>query len=543
MRVLKGTIEGTVDTQELNNRSYLVIPVVALVEGVVHSGSSTHPELVLAEAFGRHPETWDGRPVVVDHPKSNDGTYLSASNLSVLEDSQLGFIMNSAVENGKLLVEAWIDLDHVASTGSTTVQDMWQRLENQETVEVSIGAIVYTDDTQSGTYDGKEYQGVWNIVIPDHLAILSEETGACSIEDGCGTFRTQNAGQVVIDQKQLSIARTYMSKSKTKKTVSSSPKPEVRTVRASDGGCQCTGDCACNKDGVSDAGADVTLALGETEAVQELSKHRQFAARFCFSDGQYNTDVMAVLATALKEANSDNWLISYNSEFVIYEAWKPGKGYTLYRESYISEGDHEVLLSGEPEEIIFQTSVIPVNKKPAGQESKNMSSGEDGSDPEDNEPTDNGEGSNMSGKDTKEGGGNAPTIETTSDLIELVGSDSKIGKQLASALAMADKSKKDAIKQILSADGNEFTEEILEGMDLEVLQGMQSLLNSNTDDPNGEALAEDEDEDEEEDEDEKGKAAAASSKKKKSKKKNFSAKAGARLQNSNGAPMPPKVFP
>jgi hypothetical protein len=42
---------------------------------------------------------------------------------------------------------------------------------------------------EKGTYKGAAYDGKWTSIDPDHLALLPESVGACSIEMGCGTHR------------------------------------------------------------------------------------------------------------------------------------------------------------------------------------------------------------------------------------------------------------------------------------------------------------------------------------------------------------------
>ena len=56
-------------------------------------------------------------------------------------------------------------------------------------LEVSTG--YWHDGRQhAGSFDGEPYKEVQRSLLPDHLAILPNERGACSVEDGCGTPRT-----------------------------------------------------------------------------------------------------------------------------------------------------------------------------------------------------------------------------------------------------------------------------------------------------------------------------------------------------------------
>ena len=181
------------DTREetLMGRNHLVVPVVALVEMVLQSSTSENPELALAEEFGSNPLSWNGRPIVVNHPEI-DGEKVSASLPDIVDKEKIGEIYNTTLDDKKLKLEAWIDLERAESLGGI-ISDTVEKLQSgEEIVEVSTGLFSNIED-KNGKFNGEDYDGVWRNVVPDHLAILSEATGACSIEDGCGAPRANTA--------------------------------------------------------------------------------------------------------------------------------------------------------------------------------------------------------------------------------------------------------------------------------------------------------------------------------------------------------------
>ena len=174
-------------------KDYLVVPVVALNEMVLISATSEVPELALAEEFGANPLAWNGRPVVVNHPEI-DGSKVSASLVEVVDKEKIGEIYNSILDGKKLKLEAWIDTDRVKTLGGT-IQETVDRLESgEEIIEVSTGLFA-SSEQKIGEFEGKQYEGIWRNVVPDHLAILSEATGACSINDGCGAPRVNTGAE------------------------------------------------------------------------------------------------------------------------------------------------------------------------------------------------------------------------------------------------------------------------------------------------------------------------------------------------------------
>lgn len=188
------------------DRDYLVVPVVALVQGVIQASNSPQPELALASEFAKVPAAWDGRPIVMNHPKNNQGVPVSANSPEILAKYQFGFMFNTklidnAAKKPSLYTEAWLDTARVKEMGGD-VQDTLDRINAGEQIEVSTGLYSTTHD-QLGEFDGKAYSAIWRDVMPDHLAFLSKgKIGACSIEDGCGAMRTNDTPNVQIGNMQ-----------------------------------------------------------------------------------------------------------------------------------------------------------------------------------------------------------------------------------------------------------------------------------------------------------------------------------------------------
>jgi uncharacterized protein DUF2213 len=178
-------------TAQFDGREHTVIPVIALVEGVLFAANAESPELVLAEEFSKVPDGWNGRPVLWDHPILN-GIRVSANEPLVLEKMGFGQVFHAKVDDRKLKVEAWLDSARVAK--QTQAQRVLERIRSGEVVEVSVGAFVETEP-KSGIRNGQKFSGIWRNIVPDHLAMLPEGTlGACSVEMGCGAPRAAQKG-------------------------------------------------------------------------------------------------------------------------------------------------------------------------------------------------------------------------------------------------------------------------------------------------------------------------------------------------------------
>lgn len=165
-------------------KDYLVVPIVALVEGVIQGALADKPELVRAEEMNQPVEAWNGRPVTIDHSESQ-GHLVPAGDPKILEAQQIGTMFNAKMDEKALKVEAWLDIAKIEEMGGDAAETL-ERIRANEQVEVSTGyfsAVVPSE----GKYNGEAYFATHENIKPDHLAILSAGSiGACSWEDGCG---------------------------------------------------------------------------------------------------------------------------------------------------------------------------------------------------------------------------------------------------------------------------------------------------------------------------------------------------------------------
>lgn len=167
----------------MDGREYLVAPMVMLTVGV-HNGSGG-PVLYTEEELKKTPEVWNMKPLVVYHPVEN-GQGVSACSQAIIDSQGVGVIMNARWD-GKLRAEAWFDIEKTGRIDDRITN----ALEKGAMMEISTG--LFTDnEITNGTFEptGEEYKIIARNYRPDHLAILPDQIGACSIADGGGLLQT-----------------------------------------------------------------------------------------------------------------------------------------------------------------------------------------------------------------------------------------------------------------------------------------------------------------------------------------------------------------
>lgn len=180
LRFIRNQVAATRHEQR-NGREFLVVPVVAVVEGILNG------EFLSAEEIGKTPLAWNGRPLVIGHPPADNGIAGSANDQETLDKIQLGVLYNTTWMGGKLRTEAWIDLLQAKEKGGDHVIAV-KRLEAGELTDVSTAYFRDREDNE-GEFQGEPFDGIQRNIVPDHLALLLDEPGACSIDDGCGAPR------------------------------------------------------------------------------------------------------------------------------------------------------------------------------------------------------------------------------------------------------------------------------------------------------------------------------------------------------------------
>jgi hypothetical protein len=191
----------------INGREYLVAPLSLIVPGVLNGskGALYYPP----EEISRDPGAWNGMPLVVYHPSRN-GEHVSGRDPEILESQGVGYVYRAAVNSdGKLAGEGWFDVEAVkkvdqsmaerkSAKGDPAYDAILPRLEAGLPIELSTGLFTENEPAEAGAnYNGKPYSFIARNYRPDHLAILPDQKGACSNDDGCGVLVNEEEEETV----------------------------------------------------------------------------------------------------------------------------------------------------------------------------------------------------------------------------------------------------------------------------------------------------------------------------------------------------------
>jgi hypothetical protein len=167
--------------------TYTIRDVVGVVDGIVMNGV-LYPGDQCAEGA----PSLEGKPAPAGHPKNAAGQFISANTGEALAAAWVGaWCRNARHEGGRTMVDVVINEAQAKALpmGATLVKRLDAALDgtNAEPIHVSTGLFMQPVQA-NGESRGKAYTKVATRINYDHLAILLNERGAGTPDDGVGMF-------------------------------------------------------------------------------------------------------------------------------------------------------------------------------------------------------------------------------------------------------------------------------------------------------------------------------------------------------------------
>lgn len=172
---------ATIRREQYNGHEHWVVPSYTLPANVVMNGG-----LYPASEIDAHYEKLEGTFAPLGHPKL-DGIYISAMSPEGINQAHIGAFNRNVKKSGqRVYVEKWIDVDVANQTEKG--RRLLERLEALEAgedvppVHTSVGVRL----EQVQVEGNKEYSWIAKIHDIDHDAILIDEVGAATPDQGVG---------------------------------------------------------------------------------------------------------------------------------------------------------------------------------------------------------------------------------------------------------------------------------------------------------------------------------------------------------------------
>lgn len=192
---------GRIRRERVNGREYLVAPMTLIQPNTILPGSQG-AGFYPASENRRSAEAWNGMPLLINHPAPVDGRGVSAQHPGVIDKQGVGVARNVRADaSGKLQGEAWFDVERTRKVD----QRVLDKLQSGEPIELSTGLFLDKEPAPPGA----RYAWVGRNYRPDHVAILPDQLGACSVADGCGVLANKHKHRCLCKPKGRTMSETH----------------------------------------------------------------------------------------------------------------------------------------------------------------------------------------------------------------------------------------------------------------------------------------------------------------------------------------------
>jgi hypothetical protein len=194
--------------ETINGREHIVIKdVVPIVDDVVMNGG-LYPAAEINQSYA----SMERKLMPLSHPKV-DGQYISANDPEAVHNFHVGvYAQNVRKVNGRVTLDMHVDVRYAEATeGGQRLVNRLEEMEKGEStdpIHISTGLLL-NKKTKSGESKGKKYSWVASNMNFDHIAILLDEPGAATPEEGVGIFVNADGEKIEIEQVNLSDAINY----------------------------------------------------------------------------------------------------------------------------------------------------------------------------------------------------------------------------------------------------------------------------------------------------------------------------------------------
>lgn len=169
------------------NGMYTIRDVVPIVDDITLN-SILYPAAEINKAYPSLNDT----PAPVSHPKNAEGQYVSAANATAMQQYWVGAaVTNARKEGDAVLVD--ITVNEAQAQAMDNGKRLIERLDAAmagnagEPIHVSTGVLL-RKTAAKGESKGKAYNAIASDMVFDHLAILLDEQGAGTPEEGVGMW-------------------------------------------------------------------------------------------------------------------------------------------------------------------------------------------------------------------------------------------------------------------------------------------------------------------------------------------------------------------
>ncbi|KMV70108.1 hypothetical protein AI29_03195 [bacteria symbiont BFo2 of Frankliniella occidentalis] len=198
---------SNISTETINGRDHIIVRGITPVVDDIVMNRKLYPAAEIAKSY----KTLERNPMPLGHPKL-DGKHISARDVQAVNQYHVGaWLQNVNHSGGKVTGDMYVDRRYAEA--SDNGKRLLARLDdmaagnNSEPIHISTG-LTYSGIVANGDSKGKKYDEIATNMDFDHVAVLLDEPGAGTPNDGVGIFVNSDGTEQQIEVVNLAEAQT-----------------------------------------------------------------------------------------------------------------------------------------------------------------------------------------------------------------------------------------------------------------------------------------------------------------------------------------------
>jgi len=178
---------SNITTETIDDKPHIVVRGITPVVDDIVMNRKLYPAAEIEKAFN----TLERNPMPLGHPKV-DGKHVSARDVRAVNNYHVGaWLQNVSHADGKVTGDMYVDRRYAES--SEKGKRLINRLDemaagtNSDPIHISTG-LLYSGIAANGESKGKKYNEIATNMMFDHVAVLLDEPGAGTPDEGVGIF-------------------------------------------------------------------------------------------------------------------------------------------------------------------------------------------------------------------------------------------------------------------------------------------------------------------------------------------------------------------
>lgn len=189
---------SNITTETIDGKPHIVVRGITPVVDDIVMNRKLYPAAEIEKAYN----TLERNPMPLGHPKV-DGKHVSARDVRAVNEYHVGaWLQNVSHKDGKVMGDMYVNRQYAESSdkGKRLINRLDEMLAgtNSDPIHISTG-LLYSGIAANGESKGKKYNEIATNMMFDHVAVLLDEPGAGTPEDGVGIFVNAEGDEVEIE--------------------------------------------------------------------------------------------------------------------------------------------------------------------------------------------------------------------------------------------------------------------------------------------------------------------------------------------------------